>query len=360
MPILFASGTGGYHTYRIPALTQAPDGTLIAFAEGCKNGGGDSGDIDIICRRSTDGGASWSPQQVVTAHGGDTAGNPTIVTDPASGDLVLVSCGNAATATEANILKGIDTRQVYVQRSTDAGATWSAPVDITSHVKTTWMRWYATGPGCGVAVTQGPHAGRLVIPANHSRAPATGSSDTGAEPKYLGGHGLISDDGGHTWQISFTSSNPTGALNENETTVAELPDGRLYFNCRNQYGTVAGTRGDAWSADGGSTLQSAYRVQGTIVTPVVQGSLLQVPGGPLLYAGPEHPEGRVAMALRRSDDGGVTWRTCRKISGLHAAYSSMAMLDEATVGLLYETGDWAPYDRIELVAVPVAELDGGA
>lgn len=360
MSIPFTSGTGGYHTYRIPALTRTPDGTLIAFAEGRKSSGGDSGDIDIVCRRSFDGGASWSPQQVVTAHGADTAGNPTVVTDPASGDLVLVSCRNAGDVTETAVLKGLAVRQVYVQRSTDNGATWTAPVDITVQAKASWMRWYATGPGCGAVVTQEPHAGRLVIPANHSRAPAAGSSDTGAEPKYFGGHGLISDDGGHTWQIGYTSSNPTGAINENETTVAELPDGRLYVNCRNQYGTAAGTRADAWSADGGSTLQSAYRVQGTIVTPVVQGSLLQVPGGPLLYAGPEHPEGRVAMAIRRSDDGGVTWRTCRKISGLHAAYSSMAMLDAATIGLLYETGDWNPYGRIELAAVPIAELDGGA
>lgn len=359
MPIPFISTTGGYHTYRIPALARTPDGALIAFAEGRKNSGGDSGDIDIVCRRSTDGGSTWQPQQVVTARGADTAGNPTVVTDPASGDLVLVSCGNAGAATEAEVLKGLATRQVYVQRSADSGATWTAPVDITAQAKASWMRWYATGPGCGVAVTQGPHAGRLVIPANHSRAPAAGSADTGVEPKYFGGHGLISDDGGHTWQIGFTSSNPTGAINENETTAAELPDGRLYVNCRNQYGTVAGTRADAWSADGGSTLQSAYRVQGTIVTPVVQGSLLQVPGGPLLYAGPEHPEGRIAMAIRRSDDGGATWRTCRRISGLHAAYSSMALIDAATVGLLYETGDWTPYGRIELVAIPVAELGGG-
>jgi sialidase-1 len=356
----FTSGTGGYHTYRIPALTRTPDGTLIAFAEGRKNSGGDSGDIDIVCRRSTDGGHTWGALQVVTARGADTAGNPTVVTDPASGDLVLLSCGNAGTVTEADVLKGHAVRTVYVQRSPDNGATWTTPVDITAQAKASWMRWYATGPGCGVAVTQGPNAGRLVIPANHSRPPAAGSSDTGAEPKYLGGHGLISDDGGHTWQITFTSSNPSGALNENETTVAELPDGRLYFNTRDQYGTAAGTRADAWSTDGGTTLQSVFRVQGSITTPVVQGSLLQVPGGPLLYAGPEHPDGRVVMAIRRSIDGGATWWTCRKISGLHAAYSSMAMLDAGTVGLLYETGDWTPYDRIELAAVPVTDLSGGA
>lgn len=354
MSVPYTANTGGYTAYRIPVLVNAPDGSLLALAEGRKNSSADSGEIDIVSRRSTDGGATWGPLTLVTSHGTDTAGNPAIVTDPASGDLVLLSCGNAGTASEADILKGLATRQVYVQRSTDSGATWTTPVDITAQVKAPWMRWYATGPGRGVAVTQGAHAGRLVIPANHSRIPS--GSDTGAESKYLGAHGLISDDGGHTWQITWTSSNPTGGLNENETAVAELPDGRLYFNCRDQYGTVAGTRADAWSADGGSTLQQAFRVQGTIITPVVHGSLLQVPGGPLLYSGPDHPEGRVTMVVRRSDTGGALWHIRRKISGLHAAYSSMAMLSADTVGLLYETGDWTPYDRIELAAIPVSEL----
>lgn len=360
MSVPYLANSGGYTAYRIPVLTVAPDGTLLAFAEGRKNSTSDFGEIDIVLRRSTDSGVTWGPQTVVTSHGTNTAGNPTVVTDPASGDLVLLSCGNVGDTTEVEVMKGLTTRQVYVQRSTDSGATWSTPVDITAQVKTSWMRWYATGPGRGVAVTQGPYAGRLVIPANHSRVPAAGSSDTGAESKYLGAHGLISDDGGHTWQISFTSSNPTGSLNENESAAVELGDGRLYFNCRDQYGTTPGTRADAWSVDGGSTLQSAYQVQGTITTPVVHGSLLQVPDGPLLYAGPKHPDGRIAMAIRRSDDCGVTWRTCRRISGLHAAYSSMALLDATTVGLLYETGGWTAYDRIELVTVPVAELDGGA
>lgn len=360
MSVPYTANTGGYTAYRIPVLTVAPDGSLLAVAEGRKNSTSDFGEIDIVLRRSTDDGTTWGPQTVVTSHGANTAGNPVVVTDPASGDLVLVSCGNAGDTNEAEVMKGLATRQVYVQRSTDSGATWTTPVDITAQAKANSMRWYATGPGCGVAVTQGAHAGRLVVPANHSRAPAAGSSDTGAESKYLGAHGLVSDDGGHTWQVTWTSSNPTGGLNENETAVAQLDDGRLYFNCRDQYGTVAGTRADAWSADGGTTLEKAFRVQGTIVTPVVHGSLLQVPGGPLLYAGPDHPEGRIAMVIRRSDNGGVTWRICRKISGLHAAYSSLVMVDVDTVGLLYETGDWAPYDRLEFVALPLAELIGGA
>jgi sialidase-1 len=350
----FAAGTNGYAAYRIPVLHRAPDGALLAIAEGRRNSSADSGEIDIVARRSLDSGETWGPLTIVTSHGAGTAGNPAVVTDPATGDLVLLSCGHSGTVTEADIMKGTATRQVYVQRSTDNGATWSTPVDITAQAKTSWMRWYATGPGRGVAVTKGTSAGRLVIPANHSRTPT--GSDTGTESKLFGAHGLVSDDGGHTWKTTWTSSNPTGAINENECAVAELADGRLYFNCRDQYGTVAGTRADAVSTDGGTTLQSAFRVQATLTTPVVHGSLLQVPGGPLLYAGPEHPDGRVAMTIRRSDDNGATWWTCHRLSGLHAAYSSMEMLDAATVGLLYETGDWTPYDRIEHVRIPLADL----
>jgi sialidase-1 len=352
----FTAASGGYAAYRIPVLTLAPDGTLLALAEGRKASAADSGEIDIVARRSADGGATWGPQAVVTSHGANTAGNPVVLTDPASGDLVLLSCGHLGTFTEADIMKGLASRQVYVQRSADSGATWSTPVDITTQARASWMRWYATGPGRGVAVTGGAHPGRLVVPANHSRIPASGSTDTGAEAKYLGAHALVSDDGGHTWQITFTSSNATGALNENESCVAEVAPGRLYFSCRDQGGTVPGNRADATSVDGGSTLQYAYRVQGTITTPVVHGSLLQVPDGPLLYAGPEHPDGRIAMAIRRSDDGGRTWWTCYRLSGLHAAYSSMAMLDATTVGLLYETGNWTAYDQIEFTTVPVSEL----
>lgn len=355
----YRAGTDGYTSYRIPALLRAGDGTLLAFAEGRKDSGADYGDIDIVLSRSTDGGQTWGPQTVVTSHGSDTAGNPCPILDPASGDVVLLSCRNAAGATEGAIMRGEETRLVYVQRSADDGATWTSPVEITAQVKPSWMRWYATGPGAGVALGKGEHAGRLVAPANHSRTPTTGSGDSGTEAHYYGCHGLLSDDGGHTWRIGYTSSKPNGYVNENETALAELPDGTLYVNCRDQNGTAPGSRADAWSADGGETLTAPCRAQATLPGPVVQGSLLQVPGAPLVYAGPQHPTERAGMALRTSTDGGITWRLAHQVSGLPAAYSSMAMTDAATVGLLYETGDWSPYGVIAYAAVPVTALGLG-
>ena len=43
---VFTSGTEGYHTFRIPALVTAPDGTLLAFVEGRKENRHDPGEGD--------------------------------------------------------------------------------------------------------------------------------------------------------------------------------------------------------------------------------------------------------------------------------------------------------------------------
>lgn len=355
----YRAGTDGYTSYRIPALLRTGDGTLLAFAEGRKTSSADAGDIDIVLRRSTDGGLTWGALQVVTSHGADTAGNPCVVVDPASGDVVLLSCRNDASASESSILRGENTRRVYVQRSTDHGASFTDPTEITGQVKASWMRWYATGPGTGIALAHSAHAGRLVVPANHSRAPAADSSDSGTAPGYYGCHGLLSDDGGHTWRIGYTSSNPNGYVNENESAIAELPDGTLYVNSRDQNGTAPGNRADAWSQDAGETLTVSCRAQATITGPIVQGSLLRLPDGRLVYAGPQHPTERAGMALRTSVDGGITWRLAHQVSGLPAAYSSMAMTDGQTVGLLYETGDWSPYAVIAYASIPLTELGLG-
>src|ERR1039457_4497144 len=62
---VFVSGEGGYHTYRIPALIVTSNQTLLAFCEGRKNSASDTGDIDLLLKRSTDGGKTWSEPQVV-------------------------------------------------------------------------------------------------------------------------------------------------------------------------------------------------------------------------------------------------------------------------------------------------------
>jgi sialidase-1 len=267
----FQAGVGGYASYRIPAVVKTAGGAVLAFAEGRRGGSSDTGDIDIVLRRSSDGGCSWGPQQVVADQGPNTIGNPAPVITK-TGEVVLLSVRNGP-VTEAQILRGEvsaeDSRRVFVQRSTDDGRTFDAPREITADTKLPNWRWYATTPGHGMTL----RSGRLVVPANHSIAPT--SPDTGAEAKYYGGHSLYSDDGGRTWRIGYVDDKPDGYVNVNETTGAELPDGRIYFNTREHNGTAPGNRADAYSSDGGQTLEKPFRPQATLVGPVVQGACSQ-------------------------------------------------------------------------------------
>jgi len=362
----YVSGDGGYDTYRIPATVTTDRGTVLAFAEGRHNDAGDTGNIDVVLRRSTDGGCTWGPLSVVAAGDGDTRGNPAPVVDPRTGAIVLVTSYNSGAVTEGQIMRGEVTaeqsRRVFVQRSWDDGRTFTLPRDITGEVKLPNWRWYATGPGHAVALTRGVRAGRLVIPANHSAAPAAGSSDTGQEAKYYGGHDLYSDDGGETWRLGFVDSTYDGVDNANESSVAELPDGRLYFSSRDQLGTSAGNRLDAYSSDGGVSLDRAYAVQHTLDdVPVVEGSVLQLARerGALLFSAPSVPNVRQAMAIWRSGDGGGSFVKAAVLSQRRAGYSDLVQVGSDTVGVLYETGVTGTYDTIEFRRVSTAELGGG-
>jgi sialidase-1 len=357
----YTSGTEGYSAFRIPAVVATGSGDLLAFAEGRFAGLGDAGNIDTVVKRSTDGGCTWGPLKVVEDSGANTSGNPAPVVT-AGGRIVLLTTYNAGTATEAAILRGevaaADSRRVFVQYSDDDGATWSASREITADTKRGDWRWYATGPGHAIRLTHGAHAGRLVVPANHSIAPPAGSTDLGSEAKYYGGHSLYSDDNGQTWHIGYMDDNPDGYVNVNESTAAELPDGRVYFNTRDHNGTGPGNRADAYSLDGGQTLQRPFRPQATLVGPVVEGSVLQPngPKAPLLYAGPADPGSRAVMTIRVSTDQGVTWRSALALSGVPAAYSDLVQVDAKTIGVLYETGNAGPYETITFRRVPLRDL----
>jgi sialidase-1 len=355
----FVSGEGGYAQFRIPAVVRSTHGTLLAFAEGRHTTTGDSGDIDVVLRRSGDGGCTWDPLRVVADGAGNTRGNPAPVVDPRSGQVVLVTSYNDGSVNEDQIMRGqvarAQSRRVYVQRSRDDGRHFTRPHEITAQVKLSGWRWYATGPGHAVALTRGPHRGRLVVAADHSAAPRAGSADTGREARYYGGHAIYSDDGGLSWHLGFVDDSYTGHDNANETTAAQLPDGRLYFNARDQNGSSPGNRLEAWSSDGGESLDAAFTVQPTLArVPVVEGSVLQLPGteGPLLFSAPSVPTARRSMALWTSDDQGVTFGRFRTLSDLKAAYSDLVQVDRSTIGVLYETGTKTAYDTIEFRRLP--------
>ncbi|KAA0931943.1 sialidase family protein [Streptomyces apricus] len=349
----FRAGQEGYASFRIPAVVATAPGTLLAFCEGRKGSRDDFGDIDVVLKRSTDGGLTWGGLQVVAQNGAGLAGNPApVVLD--TGRILLVHLRNAALATEDAIRRGkvgaADGRRVWVLHSDDDGATWSAPKEITKQVKKTAWRWYATTPGHALQLS----TGRVVVPANHSLPPA--GTDNGTEGKYNGGHCLLSDDRGATWRIGYVDDTPDGYVNVNETTAAELPDGRVYFNTRTD-STAPGTRADAYSRDGGRTLVKPFRPQAGLTGPVVEGSVLQLRDPDvLLYSGPADPGFRALMTIRASTDDGVTWRTAHTVDGLPAAYSDLVRVDDGTVGLLHETGDFGAYETITFRRIPVAAL----
>ncbi|MEU9134929.1 sialidase family protein [Streptomyces sp. NPDC048404] len=361
----YTAGQDGYDTYRIPATVTTRAGTLLAFAEGRHSGAGDTGNIDVVLRRSFDGGCTWGPPRIVASGDGDTRGNPAPVVDPRTGRIVLLTSYNSGAVTEAQIMRGEVTaeqsRRVFVQTSRDDGRHFTAPRDITDRAKLPGWRWYATGPGHAIALRHGPHAGRLVVPANHSAAPPAGSPDTGQEARYYGAHALYSDDGGLTWRLGFVDDSYDGLDNANESSVAELPDGRLYFTSRDQNGTSTGNRLDSYSSDGAETLDRPFAVQPALNdVPVVQGSVLQLTGrlAPLLFSGPSVPTERRSMAVWRGTTGGATFVKAATLSTRRAAYSDLVQLGASRIGILYETGDTGPYETIEFRRLPLSELLG--
>lgn len=359
----YRAGEGDYASYRIPAVVTTRSGTILAFAEGRRNGTNDAGDIDTLLRRSTDGGCTWTDVKVVTHGDGENRNNPAPVFDPATGEVILLTLRHPDDVTESQVRSGSvpdeKSMRVFQQTSSDDGVTFSDPVEITAQIKRPEWRWYAVGPGHGIVVSQGEHKGRIVFGANHSVMPPPGSTESGAADKYLAAHAIYSDDHGKTWDIGFVQDNTDGVINGNETTVAELPDGKLYFSSRNQHGTSPSHRAGAVSADGGRTLLSPLAPVESLKVPVVEASLLQprgTSGLPLLLSTPSNPNSRVGMAIFSSADGGTTWKVARQVSDAPAAYSDLVQLDDATVGLLYETGEKTANDTITFQRFTLAEL----
>lgn len=329
---LWTSGQDGYHTYRIPSLFVTQKGTVLAFCEGRKTGGGDHGDLDLLMKRSTDGGRTWSAQQIVHEEGGDariTIGNPCPVQDTSTGTIWLPFCR--------------DNKAVLITSSTDDGVTWSPPKDLSpSVVPPNWV-WVATGPGIGIQLQHGRHKGRLVIPSDQRANMPDGT-------QHWSSHMIYSDDAGQTWQNS-TPIEKGG----NECQVIERVDGTLLVNTRMQ-GDFQGWRGTATSSDGGSTWTTI--TQDTLLPcPKCQASLIRLRDGRLLFSNPNPGPAkdgkpsvrRIDLTLRLSSDEGRTWGEPRLLHSGPSAYSCLAELPDGTVLCLYEGGEKKANEALRLV-----------
>ncbi len=149
-----------------------------------------------------------------------------------------------------------------------------------------------------------------------------------------------------------------GWINTNETAVAEMPGGWLYFNARDQGGRSPGHRAFAYSVTGGSSLNGKFVEAPGIAAPAVQCSVLGL-NGSLYFAGPSSLDGtRSRLTLRRATDNGASGRFSAQYmvwSG-YAAYSDLLTVSPSEIGVLYERGRTSPYDEIAYQTVPISAL----
>jgi|GEM_PF-489839 sialidase-1 len=343
---IYKPGDNGYACFRIPAIITTKSGMLLAFAEGRKKDCGDAGDIDLVLKRSADGGKTWSAMQVVWNDSINTCGNPVPIQDASTGKIWLLSTWNLGTDHEKDIKASTskNSRCVYVLSSGDEGKTWSTAKEITKDVKLPSWTWYATGPCHGVQISTGKYKGRLAVPVNHIEA-ATGKNFV---------HIIYSDDHGATWKLG----NNTPQDKTNEATLAEISKGNLMLNMRNADRALK-TRLTAISTDGGQNWGDV-QTDTTLIEPVCQGSLLNYPltkkKSVLLFVNPANKLLRANVTLRASFDDGRTWPKSEVIFPGPSAYSDIAVYNNKDIACLYEAGTTKAYEGIAFKTINLADF----
>ncbi|TAM82469.1 MAG: exo-alpha-sialidase [Acidobacteria bacterium] len=343
---VYAARDDGYFAHRIPALLATGTGALLAFCEARAGSASDSAPTDLVLKRSLDNGMTWTAAQVVAHFPGFTVGNPTPVEDDATGVIWLLMTANPAGETEKEIdessLKGA--RTVWITHSSDGGAHWAAAKEITASAKKSNWTWYATGPGNGIQLTNG----RLVVPCDHKVA--------GTNAFYS--HVIYSDDHGKTWKTGGSAGPET-----NESAVVELADGSLLLNMRSY--ADKHQRAIALSHDGGLTW-SAVHLDPALIEPVCQASLVRYSlaratgRNRLVFSNPADTDQRDRMTVRLSYDEAKSWPVGRLVYAGPSAYSSLAVLRDGTIGLLYERGAANAYKGIEFARFNLEWLTQGA
>ncbi|GAB3024181.1 sialidase family protein [Niabella terrae] len=348
--ILWQKGTGKYNNYRIPSLITTKQGTLLAFCEAREKG--DTGDIDLLVKRSEDNGRTWSDELVVWDDGSNTCGNPCPVVDQQTGRIWLMMTWNNGNDGEKAIIRKQSSapRIPYICYSDDDGLNWSRPQSLKDVARDTSWGWYATGPGIGIQIQNGIYKGRLVIPANHSYDDP--SARIGKGPYGYGAHVLYSDDHGKTW---LRSASITPGCNESQ--VTELSDGSLLMNMRsyNQHHS----RAISYSKDGGITWSPVvHDLQ--LVESVCQASILNLGSKGKstrhLFFNPAVPEGRTHLTLKLSLDDCKSWSNSKLVYAGPGGYSSLSRLKDGQIGLFFEAGRKSPYEKMVFVTIPESAL----
>lgn len=338
---LFEKKTDGYDTYRIPSLAVTKQGTVLAFCEGRKRSASDTGDIDLLVKRSVDGGRTFTEQKVVWDDAENTCGNPCSVVDQTTGTIWLLMTHNIGTDNEQRITQrtGQGTRTVWVTKSTDDGLTWAAPKEITATAKKPEWTWYATGPGAGIQLRDG----RLIIPCDHR---------DGGEFSHV----IHSDDHGETWQLGGTAG-----PGSNECEAVELQDGTVLLNMRN-YLPQKSSRTLSHSTDRGITWSAPVK-DPALVEPTCQASIhryswAETGRSRILFSNPASTQ-RENMTVRLSYDECATWPAGKVLHPGPSAYSSLAVAQDGTILCLFENGERQAAEQITLARFTLDWLTDG-
>lgn len=344
---IYKMGTEGYSCFRIPAIVKTKKGTLLAFAEARKTNCNDNGNIDLVVKRSTDNGATWGPLTMIWDDGNNTCGNPVPVVDQSTGNIFLVMSWNRGQDAIGDINNGTGLpRRAYVTSSDDDGLSWAEPTNISAQVLQPGWGWLSTGPCHGIQLTKGAHKDRLVIPACFITV------NTNAAARVEAAFAMYSDDHGKSWH-SGAYADPNG-LTPSETTMTELPDGRILMNSRC---TGKNYRISSISSDGGGTWTKML-AEFPLIDPVNQGSLLGIEfdGVYTVFFSNAASTKRANMAITVSDNEGGNWTRRYIVNPDQVAYSDLVLVGTKNLGITYETGIANPYEKITFESFPLDSL----
>lgn len=328
----------GVHTYRIPAMVTSNKSTLLAVYDVRRDKSSDlQGDIDVGLSRSTDGGETWEPMKIIMNMGEwggrpvdeNGIGDPAILVDRNTGTIWVAALwihgypGTPAWNSSQQGMMPHETGQFMLVKSEDDGQTWSDPVNITDQIKQPEWHLLLMGPGNGITMSNGT----LVFAAQYKDQNNMPWSTI-----------VYSRDGGDTWTISEpVRSNTT------EAQVVELENGKLMINMRDNRG---GARSVYTTTDMGETWSEHPSSREALQEPVSMASIIKSnPEGSgyahnfLLFSNPNSTASRVNMTIKLSRDLGETWPSNYQIllnENRGYGYSSLTMVNENTVGILYE------------------------
>ena len=333
------AGDDGSFSYRIPGLVTSNEGTLLGVYDVRYNNSADLQEyVDVGLSRSTDKGQTWEKMRLPLSfgeYGGmpkaqNGVGDPAILVDKETGTIWVIAAwtyGMGNGRAWPNSMSGNSketTAQLVLSKSTDDGKTWSDPINITEQVKDPSWNFLLQGPGSGITMEDGT----LVFAIQYidaDRMPHAGI--------------MYSKDRGETWAIHNVPR-----ANTTEAQVAEVEPGVLMLNMRDNRG---GSRAVSTTTDLGETWKEHPSSRTVLQEPVCMASLISVKAKDnvigkdiLLFSNPNTTQGRNMITIKASLDGGHSFPKEYQVlldEDYGWGYSCLTMIDEETVGILYES-----------------------